>query len=160
MITKLEVQKQIQSQVQHYCQIAEQKGFSVPPPPINWNLRGSVAGYACSSWVKFNLDIASNHLSVFLVDTVPHELAHYYQRRFHPHSKPHGREWKKFCQVLTGKELPRCHTFSYTPARKSTKIFEFRCGCEFPHKVSRIIATKISLGKTYRCRRCKQKLVK
>ena len=152
IITKEEARCRILKQINLYVESIEDKGYSFPIPPIDFRLKGSVAGRGGANILKFNLDIASQNLEHFLVTTVPHEMAHVIQRRVYPRSKPHGAEWVHFCKVLTGKSLPRCHSYKVISTTRPTQ--KVSCSCR-EYQFTSIRLGRMKKGAQYRCRDCK-----
>ena len=151
-ITKEEARQRILKQIDLYVEGLEDKGYSFSMPPVDFRLKGSVAGRGGANILKFNLDIASHNLEHFLVTTVPHEMAHVLQRRTYPRSKPHGSEWVHFCRVLTGKVLPRCH--SYEVISKTRPTQKVSCFCR-EYQFTSIRLLRMKKGTRYSCRDCK-----
>lgn len=100
---------------------------------ILFNLKGCVAGKAYSQIprkIKFNLPLAIDNLDDFLVNVVGHEIAHLYQRKIYPCSKPHGKEFKKVMRLL-GYDPTRCHNYDTSKTKqKRMKIrYIYICDC-------------------------------
>ena len=147
--------------------IAEQKGYPLPPFGIRFDLKGTTAGQARRAGgkyaVRFNLAIARENIDEFLVRTVPHELAHLLQFVHRPIARPHGAEWQNFCRVLTGKTMPRCHSYEVAhlkrKRRQITKNYLYVCNCATrTHRVSSLIHGKIVRGASYSCGKCRTKI--
>lgn len=155
------VRRLILERMEHYRQVAISKNAmsqdeKLPAP--DFSLRGTCAGRANDRILRYNLDIAVNNIEAFLDDTVPHEIAHVLQRRHYPYSKPHGPEWKKFCILLTGKMLPRCHTFDCEKARNVRRA-KYVCGCAGKiYNLSTIRINRIKKGTKYTCPSCRIQL--
>ena len=151
MATKEEARRRILKQIDFYIEGLEDRGYSFPMPPVDFKLKGFVAGKGGANILKFNLDIASQNLEHFLVTTVPHEMAHVLQMRTYPRSKPHGTEWTHFCRVLTGKALPRCHSYAVTSSRPTQKVF---CLCK-EWQFTSVRVARMKRGARYTCRNCR-----
>ncbi len=151
--------------VNHYKQVAQSKGYTFPHhTKILFNLKGACAGRARKdgSWMKFNLDIASENLDTFLKRTVPHEMAHILQFQQDKNSKPHGDAWKHFCRVLTGSEMPRCHSYkvSHLKRRRTVLSYTYKCSCS-TYRLSSIKHNRCVRGEAYyTCLKCKCKVTK
>jgi len=143
--------------------IATRAGYSFPDVVVRFDLKGTCAGRAIyklgQHTVRFNLDIAKDNLELYIKRTVNHELAHVLQHKYNLRSRPHGREWAHFCRILTGSEMPRCHTYKVDHLRrkKNVKIYLYKCNCE-THKVSTTIHNRIMAGRVYSCKSCKNKI--
>jgi SprT protein len=92
-----------------------------PTPLISFNLRGSCAGQAWANayvdgkyvdfYMKFNIQIAEAHMGEFMVNTVPHEVAHIVSYCLYgTNGKGHGREWQTIMRSF-GLEPTRCHNY-------------------------------------------------
>jgi len=152
IITKEEARCRILKQINLYVRSLGDKGYSFSIPPIDFRLKGAVAGRGGANILKFNLDIAIHNLEHFLVTTVPHEMAHVLQRRTYPRSKPHGSEWIHYCKVLTGKVLPRCHSYEVISNTRSTQ--KVSCSCR-EYQFTSIRLSRMKKGTQYRCRDCR-----
>lgn len=150
------VKTEILKQIKHYASVVQKLGYHFSVPYINWDLKGRIAGKGGPNILKFNLDLASQNIEKFLVTTVPHEMAHVLQMRKYPNSKPHGKEWKFFCVLLTGKPLKRCHSYSTTPSRTMSLSKEkFFCNCK-EHFLTLVRANRLKQKKyRYFCKECK-----
>jgi SprT protein len=118
---------------------------------FSFSLRGRVAGEAKQNSIKYNIEIARLNFDTFMIDTVPHEVAHVICRQVYPRAKSHGREWKHI-MVKLGYAPNRCHEMVYVPAR-ITKKYEIFCDCR-THEVGLKVYNKIKNGKIYRCQLC------
>ena len=101
---------------------------------ILFNLKGCVAGRAYSRIpykIKFNLVLAKNNLDDFLINVVGHEIAHLYQRKKYPYSKPHGREFKNVMRLL-GYNPSRCHSYDTSKVKQKRKIVRYVYECTCP----------------------------
>jgi SprT protein len=163
------VKQAIIARIDELTRIASIKGLRYHEKTAHdFTLRGRCAGQYVATYrgvttsfpkstLRWNLDIAKNNLQDYLNTTVPHELAHAIQRYHYPHSTPHGKEWKRCCVALIGHELSRCHTFAFTPARK-TKKYTYTCNCT-THSVSSVIHNRIIKGRHYTCNDCHSRIV-
>lgn len=158
-----DIKNRILAEVQKYREIAVTKGYHLPVVPIDFKLRGGVAGRAWHSRVtgkpiklQFNLELAARHPEEFLKRTVPHECAHMLQFQRNPRSKSHGAEWDFFCRLLTGSTMPRCHSYDTTGIKRTRKVqrIKYVCDCK-EHNVSSTIHNRIKAGRTYTCLDCK-----
>jgi SprT protein len=161
MIEIATAKRLIFDRVEHYRQVAIDKGamrYDEYLPHPDFSLRGTCAGQANDRLLRFNLDIAVNNIEAFLDDIVPHEIAHVIQRRKYPYSKSHSPEWKKYCILLTGRELARCHTFDCQKAR-IVRRKKYTCGCMGKiFNLSTIKINRINRGAKYVCPQCRIEL--
>lgn len=120
------------ARIKECATIAEEKGYPINGYAVSFDLKGAAAGRGGRKngrpIIKVNLEFVKNHFDWYLEEVVPHEFAHAMQYAHFARPKPHGKEWKFFCKLLVGKELPVFHSKSFTPARV-TKKYEFTCGC-------------------------------
>ena len=165
------VKQAIIARIDELTRIATYMGLRYPAKTIHdFSLRGRCAGQYVYSYIgvttsftksvlRWNLDIAKNNLQDYLNTTVPHELAHAIQKYHYPTSQPHGAEWRRLCVALVGHELPRCHSFDVTLARK-TKRYTYTCNCDSKtHNISSVIHNRIMKGRYYRCNDCYSRIV-
>jgi SprT protein len=145
-----------------YNQIFPNHTLNMKDFEFNFKIKGRVAGKANYSGRKlsFNLILARDNLVTFLNDTVPHEVAHLFQTKMYPDSKPHGQEWRMVMNV-GGYEAKRCHNYNTMAIRKAQKnreIFEYNCKCRV-HKLSKIKHNRFLRGESYyTCRYCRERL--
>jgi SprT protein len=143
-------------------QKAIDNGYEIPRFSIRFDLKGTCAGRAGYKgqeyYLRFNLDIAKDNLETFLARTVNHELAHLLQFKYNRGCKPHGSEWQYYNRVLTGKKMPRCHSYDVSHLKtRNVKRYIYTCGCT-QHVVSSIKHNRILKGGGYRCIRCRNEL--
>jgi SprT protein len=128
---------------------------------FDFAMRGKTAGKAdCKNLVLYyNLIIAGDNLTEFLNDTVAHEIAHLFQRKMYPTSKPHGVEWKLVMMKL-GYEPTRCHHMDTQSVAKVVHktVHVYKCNC-MEHNMSNLKHKKIVAGRGYSCTKCKSRLV-
>ena len=131
-------------------------------PTINFDLRGTCAGQAHTTWangiptpklLRFNPTLGAANFEDFLADTVTHEVAHLvaaiaYKKR------GHGTLWRHVCRELGMREVTRCHQYdtSILPNRKTAY-----CGCE-GKTVSTRLFNAMRRGSRYRCKACGQSI--
>jgi SprT protein len=130
---------------------------------IRYDLKGRTAGQAITHYstglfeLRFNIPIYVANKEHFLARTVPHEVAHLVARQLHPyHIQPHGREWQRVMLNL-GVQPDRCHSYEVQLARVHQK-FDAKCACKV-HKIGKAVRARIVAGRTYRCTKCKQRVV-
>jgi predicted SprT family Zn-dependent metalloprotease len=90
-------------------------------------------------YVDLNTTLCAENFEQFLIDTIPHETAHYVdyarngnkQRRLaNGNCDHHGRFWKQACSDLGFPGLKRCHNFDVASVKRNYTIFDWRCGCQ------------------------------
>lgn len=163
----MDIKQRIIAQVQKYREIASAKGHHLPMIPIDFSLKGGVAGkmvhYRYSGQpikFRFNLAIAERHPEAFLRRTVPHEIAHALQFMRNAKSKPHGHEWDYFCKLLTGSTMPRCHSYDVSGIKRTRKVkrYQYTCDCSHLRMITSIKHNRIQDGDTYCCTMCGSKI--
>jgi SprT protein len=131
-----------------------------PEPLIRFDLRGATAGQA--QWrpgsrpvLRFNLAFARAHPVDFLVQTVPHEVAHLVTAACHGRTRPHGGEWRAVMAFFGIPNASRCHSYPVVgqPVRRQRRwTYSCRCGS---HELSTTRHRRIESGRArYECRRC------
>ena len=132
-------------------------------PSIEWNLRGVCAGLARvrENRIRLNPVLLAENTEHFILQTVPHEIAHLVNRTLHgphvrahgPHVRAHGPEWQYIMHAL-GLPAERCHQYDVANARTpAQRRYDYHCNCR-SHPVSQIVHNRIRRGLTYTCRRC------
>jgi len=145
-----------------YNDIYPDKAINPDTISYKFNLRGTIAGKASFTdyTLYFNLILAENNLLDFFNDTIPHEIAHLYQRKFYPDSKPHGIEWRDI--MLEGDYNPlRCHSYDtqiIKQARKPKNKFVYICNCGKTFKLTECLHNRIKKGSGRICKTCKGKI--
>lgn len=135
-------------------QAADRAGLASCPPQIAFDLRGTRAGCASADGrIRLNPVLLRENPADFLVQTLPHEVAHWIVFRWRPGAAPHGAEWR---QVMSWLDAParRCHGFDVDRARvRVLRRHPYTCACR-AHEVSAILHRRIQGGAAYRCRAC------
>jgi SprT protein len=137
--------------------------LALPEATIDFSLRGRCAAQARvdrkgGTWLRLNKQLLAENLDDFLINTIPHEVAHLvvnwqvYKKRQRP--KPHGAEWQKVMQDCYGLKPVRCHSYETTPARIVTRPFLYTCNCQ-EHRLTSIMHNRISKAGGALCKRCK-----
>ena len=144
-------------------------GKKIPDVSVLFDLKGRSAGQfrmrkrACE--IRYNPTVFSLYFDDNLLNTVPHEVAHYlvyilYPRRRSGYRrvKPHGLEWREMMLKL-GADTSVCHNYDLAtvPQRKEQR-FSYDCGCR-QHQISCRRHNKIQSGRAhYSCRYCNTEL--
>ena len=131
---------------------------------IHADIRGKTAGYFRMhrngyTIINFNAALFKRHAEDFLVQTVPHEVAHLvaYQH-YGAKIRPHGQEWQSIMQLF-GADVSRCHNYDvhHSEARRY-RYFQYHCHCQ-QHSLTAIRHNRILRGQVYHCKKCHQPLV-
>lgn len=130
-------------------------------PELDLSLRGRCAGQAyLQQWkLRFNLTLMAENYQDFMLNVVPHELAHLVAfREFGHRIKPHGREWQAVMEKVLG--VPAKTTHKYDVSGTGRQNFLYRCGCpERIHALTIRRHNKIAKGTLYLCKACRKALV-
>ncbi|WP_192035283.1 SprT-like domain-containing protein [Halomonas sp. YLGW01] len=133
---------------------------ALPRPQVWLDLRGKSAGQAHfgRGGLRFNAQLYAENRQAFLVEVVPHEMAHWLVWHLDegPRLRPHGREWQTVMRQLFGLEPSTTHRFDV--ARVSPAPYRYACGCQ-EHFFSVRRHRRAVRGQAYRCRQCAQTLV-
>ncbi len=136
-------------------------GKTYPVPELDLSLRGKCAGQAyLQQWkLRFNLTLMAENYQDFMLNVVPHELAHLVAfREFGHRIKPHGREWQGVMEQVLG--VPAKTTHQYDVSTTAKQNYLYRCGCpERIHGLTIRRHNKIAQGIRYLCRSCQQELI-
>jgi len=134
---------------------------------VKFILRGKVAGKAQTSphlRLSFHPQLMERDIEGYM-STVEHEVAHLFQRKLYPTSKPHGREFKMVARKL-GNDGSRCHNHDTTGIGRAKQRFIYECknGCNkeymltaYKHNIQQT-SLAYGSGRFYLCPRCKSKL--
>ena len=149
--------KAIQRIDEVYCQAELIYNHSFVRPTINFELRGSRAGYAIYSrnLISLNNNLLHEYGEKFIQEIPGHEAAHLIARTMYPFGiSSHGREWKMVMERVCNQQAKRCHSFDV-----KTKN-EYVCGCNGRvHYLSTIKHNRIIRGATsFMCLDCKKTL--
>lgn len=123
------------------------------------------AGYAHTdnneNQIEFNVYLFLSNFDKFLVDTIPHELAHVITDHVFPDAKQsHGPEWKSVMHSL-GFNPVRKHTYDVSVIPGSKNKFRYVCsGCTEPMQflLTKLLHTRISAGNDRLCGVCHTKI--
>lgn len=132
----------------------------LPRPQVWCDLRGKCAGQAHygRGGLRFNPVLYRENRRAFLVDVVPHEMAHWLVRHLSDGHKarPHGHEWRTVMEQLFGLEARVTHCFD--TGRASPTPHRYHCGCQ-EHFFTARRHSLVRNGRRYRCLSCAQTLV-
>jgi SprT protein len=132
----------------------------LPRPTVWCDLRGKCAGQAHfgRGGLRFNPLLYTDNRRAFLVEVVPHEMAHWlvHHLRDGHLARPHGREWRTVMRRLFGLAPRVTHVFD--TARASPAPYRYVCGCR-EHAFTARRHALACRGRGYRCRHCAQTLV-
>lgn len=154
--------EQLHARVEHCYRLAEEffsRGFV--RPQVSFRLRGQKAGVAHlgENLLRFNPRLYAENREDFLLQTVPHEVAHLIAHQvFGGRIQPHGSEWQSIMRGVYGLPPRRCH--DYVIERRPRTSYLYLCQCpernEFPFSPQR--HALVARGRSYFCRRCKATL--
>ncbi|PMR70062.1 SprT family zinc-dependent metalloprotease [Halomonas heilongjiangensis] len=132
----------------------------LPRPRVWCDLRGKSAGQAHfgRGGLRFNPVLLAENREAFLVEVVPHEMAHWLVQHLDDGhlARPHGREWQTVMRRLFGLEPRTTHRFD--THRASPAPHRYRCACR-EHGFTARRHALARRGHRYRCRHCAQTLV-
>lgn len=130
-------------------------------PTLFFDLKGHTAGIAWRNQIRLNADSINDprYAHDMLTVTLPHEVAHCITDQISPHDKPHGRQW---ALTMSGLGLPPvvCHAYETKAARNrkpTARPHIYSCDCQ-THEMTSLIHRRISQGKTYVCKYCREEL--
>ncbi|MCG6657642.1 metallopeptidase [Halomonas campisalis] len=133
---------------------------TLPRPAVWCDLRGKCAGQAHfgRGGLRFNPVLFGENRAAFLVEVVPHEMAHWLVHHLSDghRARPHGREWKTVMRGLFRLEPRVTHRFD--TGRASPAPYRYVCACR-EHAFSVRRHALVRQGRCYRCRHCAQTLV-
>jgi SprT protein len=145
----------LESRVEQAWRLCREVHPTLPRPPVWCDLRGRCAGQAHfgRGGLRFNPVLLDENRLVFLVEVVPHEMAHWLVHHLEDSlgAKPHGREWQTVMRGLFGL-APRT-THSFDTRRASPAPYRYRCGCR-EHGFTARRHSLARQGRRYRCRHC------
>lgn len=147
--------------------------IDLPHLAIDFSLRGQTAGQLCaqqsafsSSYkIRINLKLAQANLNDFIIDVIPHEIAHFIilwtygiqKRRGRKRIRPHGPEWQAVMLQCFERPPEIYHSFELPEKQAKTrqmKTYAYTCGCQ-THELSAIRHNKITQkGTKYLCKFC------
>lgn len=137
----------------------------IPRVPVTFSAKQTrTAGTASYTKTRFSREVTPTGIKLslpllklngddFINQTPGHEAAHIIDFVVF-NNTGHGTTWKKVMRVI-GQEAKRCHNFATPTAIDSV---EASCGCATTHTITKHRASKMRLGATYRCKKCRQLL--
>ena len=147
----------IDKAIEKYWAIAQENYPALkkyPAPAWKFAKLGKTAGRAYDSHrIEINEIMFNENKAAFLVDTIPHEVAHcVVYRAYEGRKQPHGAEWKRV-MVEFGVKPERCHSYSTRNASR-LKIFDYQCDCK-DWEFTSIRHNRVKKGVKYTCPKCK-----
>lgn len=144
---------------------------SMKMPIVDFSLKGKVGGkyHTTEHKVKVNMVLFAENYDDYIENTIPHEVAHAFQRHMFEHYDdygrrvmPHGREWKRI-MLAFGKNPSVTHSYDVSNSTQRTVAREFVYSCKcMEHKLTiikhRRMQKAMYRGGAYVCRHCKGKL--
>ena len=159
-------ESQVILQTEHFIKLAEKRyDRHLPNLPVQFNLMGRASGmYVVRNnerYFRFNPYLFAKYFDEALLQTIPHEVAHYVTDVIYGLStiRPHGNEWQLVMRDF-GVEPRVTGRYDLTgiPVRRQQR-FSYSCGC-MDHQVSCNRHNKIRAGKmAYYCRNCGDPIV-
>jgi len=172
-MTASELKSKAIESIKHYTDLGNKVfNTNMTYPKADFSLRGTVGGkYATSRHtVIVNMILFAENVDKYLNQTIPHEVAHAFQRHIYGHYKqsgysvkrimPHGNEWKRI-MLSMGKDPKRCHNYdtSNSTARTVSRDYSYSCNCNTPHNLTVTRHRRMQSNKAvYRCVHCKAAL--
>ncbi len=162
-------EKAIQA-IKHYTDLGNKVlNQTMPYPKTDFSVRGTVGGKYSTNrhTVMINMVLFSENVKDYLDNTIPHEVAHAFQRHIYgqytygngKRVMPHGNEWKRIMLAL-GKSPKRCHNYDTSNAAQRTvsRDYVYVCNCR-SHNLTAIRHKRIVESQAqYRCKNCKARL--
>ncbi|TFH88637.1 metallopeptidase [Billgrantia azerbaijanica] len=154
------LQRVLHERVEAAFQLCREVHPHLPRPAVWLDLRGQCAGQAHfgRGGLRFNPVLLAENRQAFLVEVVPHEMAHWLVHHLEDghRMRPHGHEWRTVMRRLFGLAPRATHRFD--TGRASPAPYRYRCACRMHAFTARRHALA-SRGRAYRCRHCAQTLV-
>ena len=149
-----------------YIQRAEQLfEREFPLPRVSFDMSGRIAGMfrvrRQQREIRYNPYLFGKYFDDNLVNTVPHEVAHYLVSELYGwhNVRPHGVEWKAVMRRLGAEPTVTCrYDLSGVPQRLQRR-FNYSCHCT-THALSAVRHNRVQGGQGhYTCRQCRKPLV-
>ncbi|UYG08438.1 SprT-like domain-containing protein [Halomonas sp. M4R1S46] len=153
-------QRALHDRVEAAWRLCREVHPGLPRPEVWLDLRGKGAGQAHfgRGGLRFNPVLFDENRQAFLVEVVPHEMAHWLVHHLDDGhlARPHGHEWQAVMRRLFGL-APRV-THRFDTGRASPAPHRYRCGCR-EHAFTARRHALVRSGRAYRCRQCAETLV-
>jgi len=128
--------------------------------PVHFDLKGRAAGMYLmrkgERQIRYNPWIFARYFDSNLVDTVPHEVAHYTVEQLFGRRcvRPHGKEWQNVMLAFGREPITTCnYDLSGLPMRQ-VRRFSYQCNCR-RHTLTTYRHNRIRRGlASYLCRHC------
>lgn len=154
------LQRALMARVEAAWRLCRELHPGLPRPAVWLDLRGKCAGQAHfgRGGLRFNPVLLEENRLAFLVEVVPHEMAHWLVHHLEDghRARPHGREWQTVMRRLFGVAPRTTHRFD--TGRASPAPYRYRCGCR-EHGFTARRHALARRGRGYRCRHCAETLV-
>lgn len=154
--SQLALRERVETAWQLCCEVHD----TLPSPVVWLDLRGKGAGQAHfgRGGLRFNSVLFDENRYAFLVEVVPHEMAHWLVHHLSDGHRvaPHGHEWRTVMRDLFGLVPQATHRFDIE--RASPTPYRYRCECR-EHGFSARRHGLARKGREYYCRQCRQPLV-
>lgn len=130
-----DIKKRVAARVAECCAIASKHyGMHIDMPQITYTTRGTTAGkaYYHAHRVDFNARLLIENVEDFMIDTIPHEVAHLVDILVHGFTyrgakvSQHGPTWKSVMRVL-GADPQRCHNYDVSNVKVKRKSYKYQC---------------------------------
>ena len=131
--------------------------YSFPEPKVRMDLTGKIAGKFCpkaTPLLQFNLALMLENKEVFILSTVPHEVAHFVVNIIAPHSPPHGVVWQAVMKLFGVSNPQTYHNYKVAPPKRRKRSYIYRCSCR-EHFFTKQKHSYVNKGISYTCKRCK-----
>lgn len=127
-------------------------------PFVHYNISHKAASGECTAKlarIGFNPWLLPHNFESYLQDTIPHEVAHYFEYHLSKieTTNPHNPLWYQIMAVF-GVEGPHdCHNYELRHVPTLHSVFLYRCSCK-TWRIQTITHRKIVSGKDYTCNKC------
>ena len=154
--------------IQHYTDLGNRVFHTnMPCPKTDFSVKGTVGGKYTTArhTVMVNMILFAENVQDYLNQTIPHEVAHAFQRhlygqyRYGKRVMPHGKEWKSI-MIALGKDPKRCHSYDTSNATQRTvaRAYPYKCNCRTYHLTAIRHKRMQTNQTTYSCKACHSRL--